>query len=493
MKSIDDESSDILPTEPTSKNSLLKNGFWATYGAFATRFLALANNLLLARLLLPSEFGVIGVAYIFWSFVNLFAQDTAASFIVYKGIKDKRYLNTTYTISLGIGLILAVGLIATSPLIAKFFGIPDLIWLLTGFAFNLVLSFYQSVYVGVLRSQMRFQSLTNLTLVASMARVFSTVVSALLGLSYWSFLIGDMISWVIASILARREVKYNFQLQIDKEVCSEVLSYSLGGTGYSLGYYVNANSDNFVVGKLLGTTSLGYYNLAYQLTMALPVILSQVVNQIGMSAFTQMTDDKQQENALKNVIEQIAVFITPIYALFFLIIDKQAISLIFGEKWTPVAALIPWLLVFAYFRVVNSAISSMLQAKGRPGVNAKVNLIIAPIAVIGFVIGSIQGKIIGVSISVAIILGIGWTFYWWSVGCKALKWSMIKILQPSFLPIFFTVILMICFSYLPIIIKPIIFAIAYLIVMRRFQPIYFRKIQDFADKGFLLIRRKINL
>ena len=493
MKSIDDESSDISPTELTSNNSLLKNGFWATYGAFATRILALVNNLVLARLLLPSEFGVIGIAYIFWCFGNLFAQDTAASFIVYKGIKDKRYLNTTYTISIGIGLILAVGLIATSPLIANFFGIPDLILLLTGFAFNLLLSFYQSTYVGVLRSQMRFQTLTNLTLVASIARVFFTVASALIGLRYWSFLIGDMVSWVIASILARREVKHNFKLQIDREVCSEVLSYSLGGTGYSLGYYVNANSDNFVVGKLLGTTSLGYYNLAYQLTMALALILSQVVNHIGMSAFTQMTDDKQQENALRNVVEQIAVFITPIYALFFLTIDKQVISLIFGKQWIPVAALIPWLLVFAYFRVVNSAISSMLQAKGRPGVNAKVNLIIAPIAVIGFVIGAIQGKIIGVSISVAIVLGIGWTFYWWWVGCKALGWSMIKALQPSFMPILFTVILMICSSYLPIIIKPIMFSIAYLIFMRMFQPTYFRKIQHFTEKAFMVLRRKNHL
>ncbi len=135
----------------------------------------------------------------------------------------------------------------------------------------------------------------------------------------------------------------------------------------------------------------------------------------------------------------------------------------------------------------------MLQAKGRPGVNAKVNLIIAPIAVIGFVIGAIQGKIIGVSISVAIVLGIGWTFYWWWVGCKALGWSMIKALQPSFMPILFTLILMMCSSYLPIIIKPIIFFIAYLIVMRMFQPQYFMKIQDITEKPFLFVRKKLNL
>jgi len=81
---------------------------WCDYDTYSS----LAGNLLLARLLLPSDFGVIGTAYIFWSFVNLFTQNTTASFIVYKGIDDERYLNTTYTISLLVGLGFSVSLVA---------------------------------------------------------------------------------------------------------------------------------------------------------------------------------------------------------------------------------------------------------------------------------------------------------------------------------------------------------------------------------------------
>ena len=99
-----------------NRASLFKSGLWTAYGATATRLLALLSNLLLARLLLPSEFGVISVAYIFWAFANLFTQGTAGSFLVYKGVEDKRYLDTTYTISLLIGLVLALGLLALSPL-----------------------------------------------------------------------------------------------------------------------------------------------------------------------------------------------------------------------------------------------------------------------------------------------------------------------------------------------------------------------------------------
>jgi O-antigen/teichoic acid export membrane protein len=478
------ESSDILAQEITTKKSLIKNGIWATYGAFGVRFLALINNLILARLLLPSEFGVIGVAYIFWSFVNLFAQDAPAAFIVYKGTEDKRCLNTAYTINVSFGIVLAVGLVLASPLIAGFFGIPDLVGILVGFALNLVLSFYQSTYVGILRSQMRFQELTNATLIASFVRVLSTVGFALLGLSYWSFVLGDMTNWIISTILLRRQVKEKLKLQIDRKNFREILSYTSGAIGLSLGYYVNSNVDNFVVGKFLGATSLGYYNLAYQLTMALSIILSQIVHQFGASAFKQMANDKEQENALLKVVEQIAILVTPIHALFFLIIDKQAISLIFGEKWTPVSALIPWLLIFAYFRVINSAIGSMLNAKGLPGVSAKVNLIISPIAVLCFAIGAIQGKMLGVSISVAIVLGILWTCCWWWVGCRELGWSMTKFTIPCVQGILMTILCTFLSYYLPLMIRPLIFVIAYIVLIRLFYDKYYRQYQGYLGKVF---------
>ncbi|HAA29253.1 MAG TPA: polysaccharide biosynthesis protein [Cyanobacteria bacterium UBA8553] len=412
--------------------SLLKSGFWTTYGAIATRLLALVSNLLLARLLSPSAFGVIAVAYIFWGFVNLFTQDSAGSYIVFKGLEDKRYLNTSYTISLGIGLVLAIALVAISPLAAKFFGVPNLVGILAVFAFNLLLSCANSVYRGVLTRRMQYRELANSDLIASMVRVFSTAGCAFLGLSYWSFVVGDTAFWLTSCILLRHHAKQDFRLEIYPEARKEVMAYCLGSTGSSLGYYVNANCDNFVIGRMLGSTSLGFYNFAYQLTMALTTILGQAIGQIGMSAFAQLPDDKQQENALLRVVEQIAFLSAPLYALFFLIIDQRVISLVFGVKWVPACAVIPWLLIFAYFRLINNQMGCMLSAKGRPGVNARVNLYIAPLAVVGFLIGAWQGGIVGVSIAVAVVLGFLWTVYWWWVGCRELRWPLIQFLIPSF-------------------------------------------------------------
>jgi O-antigen/teichoic acid export membrane protein len=470
--------------------SLIKSGFWTTYGAVATRLLALLSNLMLARLLLPSEFGVISIAYIFWAFANLFTQGTSGSFIVYKGIEDKRYLHTTYTISLLIGLVLALGLVAISPLAANFFHVPNLVWILVVFAFNLLLSCAQSVYSGVLMRRMQYRELANSTLIASLVRVFSTIGSAFAGFSYWSFVIGDTAFWLTACALTHYHTKQDFRLQIDPEVRSEVLSYCLGATGSSLGFYLNANCDNLVIGKLLGSTSLGYYNFAYQLTMALTSILTQAIDQVGMSAFAQLKDEQQQENALVKVVEQIAFLAAPVYALFFLVIDQRLISLVFGAKWLPACAVIPWLLIFAYFRLINGSLSSMLSAKGRPDVNAKVNLYIAPFAVGSFMIGAWQGGIVGVSIAVAVVLGILWTVYWWWVGCRELGWSLSQFLIPCFKPALITLVAILISFGVPAMLKPFLFIGIYLVCIRIIAAQQFFQYQSLGGR---LINRLINL
>jgi O-antigen/teichoic acid export membrane protein len=331
--------------------------------------------------------------------------------------------------------------------------------------------------------QMQYREQANINFISSMIRLLSTTGSALLGLSYWSFIIGDTASWVVGCIMTRYKSGHNLRLEINPEVKSEVLSFCLAATASSFGFYVNANIDNFVVGKVLGNASLGYYNLAYQITMALSTIFNSVIGQLGMPIFAQITDEQQQENILFKVVEHIAFLTAPIYALFFLVIDKSLISLVFGANWTPMSIVIPWLLIFAYFRVINSPLDSMLSAKGRPDLNAKVNLYIAPIAIVGFVIGAKYGGILGVSIAVAFVLGIVWTVSWWWVGCKQFSWSIRKFCISSFTPLFIAMTSLALAFYVPIILKPISFILFYIISVRIVAPNIFLEYKTFVLKS----------
>jgi O-antigen/teichoic acid export membrane protein len=124
----------------------------------------------------------------------------------------------------------------------------------------------------------------------------------------------------------------------------------------------------------------------------------------------------------------------------------------------------------------------MLSAKGRPGVNAKVNLYVAPLAVLSFLIGAQQGGIVGVSIAVAAVLGILWTVYWWWVGCRELGWSLRQFLIPCFIPAAIA-LLGICVSLsVPAILKPVLFIGFYLVGVRIVAAKQFSKYQSLLDR-----------
>lgn len=477
-----------------SQNLLVKGGLWVAYGAITTRILALAGNLLLARLLLPSDFGVIGTAYIFWSFVNLFTQNTTASFIVYKGIDDERYLNTTHTISLLVGLGFSVSLVALAPLAANFFDQPNLVWILLAFAGNLLWASARAAHVGVMTRRMQYRELTNSTLVASITRLLCTAVAALLGLSYWSFVVGDTVFWILEYVLKRHQSGHRFQLKIDGNARAEILSYYLGIAGSSTGSYVNSNLDNVVVAKLLGSTSLGYYSFAYQLTMALTMILNQITAQMGLSVFAQLQDEQQRKDVLAKVVKQAAFVTAPLYALFFVIVDKRVIALVFGSQWTPIVTVIPWLLIFAYSRVINKCLGSMFYAKGRPGIDAKFNLYSAPVAALSFIIGAWTGGIVGVSIAVGLVLGVFYTVCYWWVCCSALGWPVMKFLAPCLTPSLITLLSIGITLGMPTILKPFFMLLIYLGCTRILAPDQFleyqKRLSQFTKRLEILCSRK---
>lgn len=475
-----------------TSTKLINSGLWITFGNFAQRFFALLSNLLLARLLIPSDFGVIAIAYVFWSFFTLFNQNSAGLFILYKGTEDKRYLDTTYAISLIVGLLLALSLIVTSPLIASFFNEPSLKVLLIAYAFNLLLSSIYYVYVAVMTSQMQYQEIANINLISSTARLICTTASALLGFSYWSFAVGDTVFWVLGSILTRYKSGQHLRLRIDPKIKSEVISYCMGAIGSSIGFYANSNLDNFVVGKLLGKSSLGFYNLAYQLSMAISSVLNPVINQLGTPVFAKINNPEEQKKSLIRVTQEIAFLATPLFVLIFLLVDQQMIALVFGSNWIPVASILPWLLFSAYFRVINSPLKSMLAAKGLPKINAQVNLSIAPVAVLGFFIGAKQGGAVGVSISAALILGLCWTIYWWWMGCRTLGWSTSQFLIPCCKPILIALLPLTISFYLPSIIKPIVFLLFYLVFVRILAPKQFLNYYNLINKMIIKFFKKKN-
>jgi lipopolysaccharide exporter len=474
------------------KTSLAKSALWVTLGTFISRFFALLSNLVLARLLSPEDFGVIGIAYVFWSFIVLFTQSSSGLFVLYKGIDDRRYLDTVNTISFLVGALFAASLTLVAPFIAIFFDEPSLIGILRIYAINLIVSSVFYVYEAIMLRQNQYRGVMVVNLVASIARLTTTVACALVGLKYWSFAFGDSAFWVVSLALVIWQSKHLLSFKIDRDVVAEVTRYCLGAVGTSLGFYANLNLDNFVVSKVLGKTSLGYYNLAYQLTMAITRVFNPVVSRLGTPTFAKLEDDEAQRQALIGVMTQIAFLITPVYALLLISLDQTLILFLFGAQWTSIVTIIPWLIVSAYCRAINIPMNAMLSAKGLTNINARVNLQIAPFAILGFYVGATQGGIVGVAIAVSLILGVLWVIYWWWTGCRILSWPIQEFALPFLLPLGLALLAILIALPLPIVAKQLAFLAVYVIGLKLAVPdrlaTYIKVGKSFSSKAIAKFR-----
>lgn len=414
---------------------IARKSFYIGLGNTSKKIFSLLSNLILARLLLPEDFGVISIAYIFWSFFVLFIESSTSLFILYKGIEDKRYVETTLSISIINGVFVTVLLSSFSPIIANFFNTEELQALLYLYAFNLLLSSVYFVYGAILLRQNKHRNFAFNILIASFVRVCSTVIAAFGGAKYWSFAIGDSVYWWMLLGLTISQAKISLSLKLHWNVVREVFNYCIGVIGTSLGFYANSNLDNFAVGKFVGKTSLGYYNLAYQLSMGITTVINPIMNQVATPNFADISSSDEQKAVLSSVMREIFLVLAPVYCCILLGFNQSIISWVFGENWLPVLDVFPWLVLASFARVLNSPMKAMLAAKGMPGVNALVNLIIAPFAILGFIVGAQLGGAVGVSIAAFLILGLLWFLLWWTIGCYKLNWPLKEVLFPSLRPI----------------------------------------------------------
>jgi lipopolysaccharide exporter len=311
-------------------------------------------------------------------------------------------------------------------------------------------------------------------------------------LSYWSFVIGDTAFWIVLTALTYQKAQHHFKLRLDKEIRREVVTYSLGATGTSLGFYLNSNGDNFIIGKILGSLALGYYNFAYQLTLALNTILNQAMNQVGMTAYAEIKDRQRLKQVMLQVTEHTAFIAAPLYSLSFLLLSPQFITTVFGAKWLPSCAVIPWLLILAYCRLLNGSVFSMLSAIGRPDISAKVNLHIAPFALLGFWVGAQWNGILGVSIAAALSLGVTWTIYCYWLSCRILNWPLLDFLKPCFISATFSTAAIFIALQVPNYFNTLLFILVYVLLMRCLAKKQFFEYQSYLETLFKYSIKRIN-
>lgn len=416
-----------------SSKKIVKASLLMTASFALGKVAQLISQIILARLLSPQDFGIWAMVLILSNFSVLFKDVAIAQVLVQRGLDDKKIINTVFSlgVNISIGLFL-VQVLAGLPL-SYFFNVPILFPLVAFSASVFLIGAGAGSHTAVMQRQMKFRELAICDSIASFVRVGGALVSAVFGAGVWSFAIGEVAMALVDSLLKRFLSGYHFtySFKLDPVAVNEVKKFIAGILGGSFAVQINTNGDNLIIGRLLGSQALGYYNLAYQLAM-MPVYALSQVNRVILSVLSQK-DNEGKKIFLARALEMYALLSAPIYTVS-LLIAPSVIPLLYGSAWKEAVSLFQIVLIFAYARGFMSILGTTLIALDQPVTNAFINWALVPVSLIAYFVGANLGGTQGVAIAVSLVMGVGATIWFWLATCRAAGWKIASLIQPILLP-----------------------------------------------------------
>lgn len=335
------------------KESLL----WSTILPVLFQVVRFAGSIIIARILNPKDFGIIGIASVIVFYSNNLANFGFSTALIQRKEITQRHINSVFTIDLILSLVLTLVTCLFSNVIASFFEIKQLRNVFVALSSIFMISTFYTTPITILRRDISYKLVSQIEVVKGTSQLLFTLFFACLGFEYWSLVYGLIISMIISTGVVLYKVKWIPRILIDKTALKEIISFASWNFFSSQMRLLNDYADKLIIGKFLGATSLGYYDKAYSIAL-MPV--ESIVNRISGVMFSSFSRSQANTKKLLSYFERIlitsSIICFPIFVGFFLVANYFVIVFL-GERWSPMVPTFKILLIGLTMSSLSSTIN----------------------------------------------------------------------------------------------------------------------------------------
>jgi len=424
-----------IRSQENLKSRVLSGLRWSAVAKGVDVTFSFIVSIVLARLLLPDDFGLIAMAGVFTGVSNIILQFGTGSSIIQRQEKDTFFESSIFWFNVMTGLAIMMVAVLIAPLIARLYDEAIVKTIIYFQSINIILTSVGIVPQAVLEREINYYPLTVTKFVSQIVGSTAGIGMAYLGFGVWSLVSHSLITnvsyIVLLWIFSPFSLKFNFR----KENINQIFGFSSSITATKLLNYFQRQGDNFVIGIMLGSTALGYYSKAYSFLLAPIKYISGFVSPVSFSMMSKLNkiDIKRLKNFFLVNIQAHAMVYFPIAVLIYIWSD-HLIPLILGDQWNPIIPLVKIFSIIIVYQSLDNQNPVALKSLGRPDVSLKIVAITTPIYLIGFVIGAKFG-IIGVGIAYAIVT------FWKYVARVVITLNIIDISLSEYISAILSVIL----------------------------------------------------
>jgi PST family polysaccharide transporter len=363
--------------------------------------MAILISAILARLLTPSDFGLIAMVVVFSNFVAIFSGFGLTSAIVQKKEVSDEALSSSFWINVGLGALLTVALAAFAPLIAAFYAQPRLTPLVVFISITFFIASFGNVQSALLTKRMNFKALGVIGICAIAISGPIAIFLAFSGYGVWSLAWYTVLSTAFTVFFTWIYARWVPHFLLKLQHMKGLLGFGANFTGFSFVNYFQLNMDNLLVGRFLGSAPLGFYNLAYNLLVFPTGNISGVVGRVMFPALSIIQHDKQLvRDAYITANRYIAAVTFPLM-IWMLVTAPQLIRVVYGPKWISVIPLVQIFALAAIEQSVGANVGWIFLSQGRTDTLFKVGVFTTVVVVIAFVVG-LRGGVEGIVIAYTI-------------------------------------------------------------------------------------------
>lgn len=251
----------------------------------------IGSVLILSRLLMPADFGLIAMIGPIIAFLSLFKEMGLLQAVIQKRSLTYGQLNALFWINLAVSLSLTVLLIAAAPLAAAFYNQPDLTWLIRVMALNMVITALGAQHFALLNRGMIFGRIAVNASVVSLCTLLTSILWALVSPTPWALVAGTLAGGIVGAALVWIWVPWQPSRPALAPGTADLLGFGAGVTGFKLANFLSRNLDNILIGRVWGGAALGFYDRAYKLILFPLDRVAQPLSQVMVPVLSRMHDE----------------------------------------------------------------------------------------------------------------------------------------------------------------------------------------------------------
>lgn len=349
-----------------------KGALWVTVSAICGRGLGLISSIILARLLLPSDYGLLAITTAIVSMMQGLTTTGFGSALIQKQEKPEDFLNTAWTFELVKYFVLFLILFFFAPFFALFFKEPAAVAVLRVISFSLIFQGLTNIGIIYFRKKLDFKKQFVFNIVPQIIYIIVVIPLAFILRNVWALVCANVVRGLVVCVISYIMHPYRPIVDFNINKAKELFNFGKWILGSSIILIISNQGITMFVGKFLGIPMLGFFNRAGAFSTMLFQQLTGIIWQVGYPAYSQLQKvTVRLKRAYLLTLKLLTFFGLPM-AGGLLILSWDFTHLFLTDKWIAIVPVIQILCLSAMIEFITTPAGIMFQAVGRPSIGTKI-------------------------------------------------------------------------------------------------------------------------